>query len=130
LAKPPPRPGKKRASTWGPRLARSAAERTATKRTAFEAIGAISSRELVHIHETADVTAAEDFWARLLGVSRDSFDKVVLKRHNPKTNRRNRFEAYHGCLVIRVADSARRYRHVDGWWQGIVAAVRSGTIEP
>src|SRR4051794_14477954 len=42
-----------------------------------------------------------------VGVGVDSFDKAGIKRHNPKTNRRNRFEHYHGCLVIRVAKSAR-----------------------
>ena len=55
-----------------------------------------------------------------VGVDVDSFDKAVIKRHNPKTNRRNRFEHYHGCLVIRVAKSARLYRQVEGWWRGIV----------
>ncbi|MET7798933.1 hypothetical protein [Streptomyces decoyicus] len=74
----------------------------------------------VHIHESADVAAAEQFWADLTGADRSAFGKTTLKKHNPKTVRKNVGEGYHGCLMIRVSQSAELYRRIEGWWYGIV----------
>ncbi|MDT9692130.1 hypothetical protein Q5762_28125 [Streptomyces sp. P9(2023)] len=79
-------------------------------------------RFYVHIHETADVGAAERFWAELVGMGAASFNKTSLKKHNPKTNRKNTDAEYRGCLVIQVRQSAELYRRVEGWWYGIVGA--------
>jgi hypothetical protein len=73
----------------------------------------------LHIHESADVRAAEQFRARLVGVAPDDFQRATIKRHQPKTNRLNVGEDYHGCLVISVLKSAELYRNVDGWWRGM-----------
>ncbi|MFE6700183.1 hypothetical protein [Streptomyces sp. NPDC057718] len=82
------------------------------------------ARERLHvrvsIHETADVAEAESFWSELTGVPRSDFMKATLKKHTPKTNRRNTGEAYRGCLVIYVTKSAELYRRVEGAWYGIV----------
>ncbi|WP_443059075.1 hypothetical protein [Streptomyces sp. NBC_00388] len=78
----------------------------------------------VHIHETADASAAERYWADAVdGVG--SFGKTSIKKHNPLTNRRNTGERYHGCLVVRVNKSADLYRRIEGWWYGIVGAAQS-----
>ncbi|NUO42682.1 MAG: hypothetical protein HOV82_11650 [Streptomyces sp.] len=74
----------------------------------------------VSIHESADVTAAEEFWAELTDVTPSSLQKTTLKRHNAKTSRKNTAEAYRGCLVIYVLKSADLYRRVEGAWCGIV----------
>ncbi|MEU9488738.1 hypothetical protein AB0D83_34730 [Streptomyces decoyicus] len=74
----------------------------------------------VHIHESADVAAAEQFWADLTGADRAAFGKTTLKKHNPKTVRKNVGEGYRGCLMIRVSQSAELYRRIEGWWYGIV----------
>lgn len=74
----------------------------------------------VHIHESADVEAAEQFWADLTGVAPSAFGKTTLKKHNPKTVRKNVGADYHGCLMIRVLQCAELYRRVEGWWYGIV----------
>ncbi|MFJ2742653.1 hypothetical protein ACIO3O_23640 [Streptomyces sp. NPDC087440] len=79
-------------------------------------------RFYVHIHETADVAAAEQFWADFVGEDFANFGKTSLKKHNPKTNRKNTGDAYHGCLVIQVRQSADLYRRIEGWWYGIVGA--------
>jgi transposase len=79
----------------------------------------------VMIHESADVPAAEHFWAELVGVPVDRFFKPVLKRHNPKTVRKNTGESYRGCLVVRVRQGAELYRRIEGWWYGIVLGVSS-----
>ncbi|MFF4188067.1 hypothetical protein ACFYZ9_33220 [Streptomyces sp. NPDC001691] len=74
------------------------------------------------IHESADVRGAEEYWADLVGTHRTLFGKTTLKRHNPKTVRKNVGEAYRGCLVVDVAQSADLYRRIEGWWCGIVGA--------
>ncbi|WP_405409500.1 hypothetical protein [Streptomyces decoyicus] len=74
----------------------------------------------VHIHESADVAAAEQFWVDLTGADHSAFGKTTLKKHNPKTVRKNVGEGYHGCLMIRVLQSAELYRRIEGWWYGIV----------
>ncbi|MFE3516806.1 hypothetical protein [Streptomyces sp. NPDC059166] len=76
----------------------------------------------VHIHETADVAAAERYWADLTGAARSAFGKTTLKKHSPKTNRKNTGEGYQGCLVVRVLKSADLYRRIEGSWCGIVGA--------
>ncbi|MEE1768797.1 hypothetical protein PUR34_11655 [Streptomyces sp. JV185] len=76
----------------------------------------------VHIHETADVASAERFWATLTGAETSAFGKTSIKRHSPKTNRKNVGESYRGCLVVRVLKSADLYRRIEGWWYGIVGA--------
>ncbi|MEU5077691.1 MULTISPECIES: hypothetical protein [Streptomyces] len=74
------------------------------------------------IHESADVEGAEKYWAGLVGVGLDRFGKTTLKRHNPKTVRKNTGESYRGCLVIVVRQSADLYRRIEGWWTGMVDA--------
>ncbi|KOU00524.1 hypothetical protein ADK86_14105 [Streptomyces sp. NRRL F-5755] len=78
----------------------------------------------VMIHESADVPAAEQYWANLLGVDAAAFGKTTLKKHNPKTVRKNVGESYRGCLVVRVRQGADLYRRIEGWWYGIVGGVR------
>ncbi|MFE5791019.1 hypothetical protein ACFQ8C_00435 [Streptomyces sp. NPDC056503] len=77
------------------------------------------------IHETADVAGAERYWAELVGVDPTRLGKTTLKRHNPKTIRKNIGAEYRGCLVIRVLGSADLYRRIEGAWYGIVGAVAS-----
>ncbi|MBD9702593.1 hypothetical protein IHE56_10920 [Streptomyces sp. ID01-12c] len=79
----------------------------------------------VSIHESADVNAAESFWAELVGVRASAFQRATLKKHNPRTNRRNTAESYRGCLVIYVSKSADLYRRMEGAWYGIVEERRS-----
>ncbi|MEU2155692.1 hypothetical protein ABZ532_11880 [Streptomyces sp. NPDC019396] len=74
----------------------------------------------VSIHESADVGEAERFWADLAGVAPSDFKKASLKRHNPRTTRKNITEAYRGCLIIYVTKSADLYRRMEGAWYGIV----------
>ncbi|MET7742325.1 hypothetical protein [Streptomyces sp. NPDC005385] len=78
----------------------------------------------VHIHESGDVEGAERFWAELVGADAPALGKTYLKRHNPKTNRKNLGQDYRGCLAIRVLGSAELYRRIEGWWYGIVLSAR------
>jgi transposase len=79
-------------------------------------------RFAVHIHESADVALAEKFWATHVGIERSALLRTALKKHNPRTNRKNTGENYHGCLRIDVRGGADLYRRIEGWWYGIVGA--------
>jgi hypothetical protein len=75
----------------------------------------------VHIHESADVGAAQRFWAEVTGAPADQFRTPTLKRHNPKTVRKNIGEGYHGCLTVNVRRSGDLYRRIEGWMSAITA---------
>ncbi|KUM72018.1 helix-turn-helix domain-containing protein [Streptomyces curacoi] len=80
----------------------------------------------VLIHESADVAAATRYWADIADVDGSIFAKPTLKRHNPKTVRKNTGDDYHGCLVVTVARSADLYNRIEGWWEGIVTQSQAG----
>ena len=79
----------------------------------------------ISIHETGDLDGAHLFWSRELGVPLGRFSRPTIKRHSPKTVRRNVNEDYHGCLAIGVKRSRVLYQRVDGAWRGIAAAVEN-----
>jgi orotate phosphoribosyltransferase-like protein len=76
------------------------------------------------IHESADVPAALDYWSLVVGMPAESFGKTQLKRHNPKTVRRNVGEDYHGCLMIYVRRSADLTLQIAGWCEGLTNLCR------
>ena len=84
-------------------------------------------RFTVMIHESADVAGAEQYWAKLVHADRGAFNKTTLKRHNPKTMRKNVGDSYRGCLVIKVLKGADPYRRIEGSWYGIVLGADSAT---
>jgi hypothetical protein len=69
----------------------------------------------VQIHESADVAAAEKFWLDVTQADPAQFNRTTLKRHNPRTVRKNVGAGYHGCLVVDVRQSADLYRRIEGW---------------
>lgn len=83
----------------------------------------------VMVHESADITGTEHFWAERVGNGVGTFGKTTLKKHNPKTVRKNVGEDYRGCLAVRVLGSADLYRRIEGWWYGIVVAARVPDLE-
>ena len=72
------------------------------------------------IHESADVESARRFWLQLTDASPDQFRSPTLKRHNPKTVRKNVGEGYHGCLRIAVRRSSDLYHKIEGWAEAIM----------
>jgi transposase len=75
----------------------------------------------VHIHESADVEGARLFWQEMTGLPEDQFREPTLKRHNPKTVRKNTGEDYRGCLIVSVRRSVRLYRQIEGWASAAMA---------
>ena len=69
----------------------------------------------VQIHESADVDAAQKFWLSVTGADPAQFRRPTLKRHNPRTVRKNTGQDYHGCLRLEVRRSTNLYRKVEGW---------------
>jgi len=69
----------------------------------------------VQIHESADVTAAQRFWIEATGGSESQYRSPTLKRHNPRTTRKNVGDGYHGCLRIEVHRGTRLYSRIEGW---------------
>ncbi|MGA5730812.1 hypothetical protein ACPCI1_19490 [Streptomyces seoulensis] len=87
-------------------------------------------RYRVMIHMTADVEGAERYWAGLVGVDTSVFQPTTIKKHNPKTIRKNVGENYRGCLVINVLQGADLYRRIEGSWTGMVDAISGLTSPP
>ena len=83
----------------------------------------------VNIHETADVAGAEWFWREVTGAEPAQFRRTTLKRHNPRTVRKNVGADYHGCLVVGVRQSADLYRRIEGW-AGAIMADAQGAEQP
>ena len=69
----------------------------------------------VYIHESADIPAAERFWLEVADADLTQFRRSIVKRHNPKTVRKNIGENYHGCLVVDMPRSADLYQKIEGW---------------
>jgi transposase-like protein len=80
-------------------------------------------RYRLSIHESADVGAAQDFWSEVTGVPVSRFARPTLKRHEPKTIRRNVGDGYRGCLVISVCKSRVLYQQIEGLFTGLAEAV-------
>ncbi|WP_349307747.1 hypothetical protein [Streptomyces sp. HNM0645] len=74
------------------------------------------------IHEPTEAHTAERYWADLVGADVATFGKTALKRHDPKTVRKNVCTHHRGCLVIQVRQSAEQYRRIEGRRYGIVGA--------
>lgn len=72
----------------------------------------------LHIHESADIADAARWWSELIGTPVEEFQKPVVKRHNPKTSRKNLLDGYRGCLHIAVTQSAQLYQRIEGWAYG------------
>jgi len=84
----------------------------------------------VQIHESADVAAAEQFWLALTGAAPDQFRRTTLKRHNPKTVRKNVGEDYRGCLRVDVRRSSGLYYQIEGWTRAAMADAEDGLATP
>jgi transcriptional regulator with XRE-family HTH domain len=75
----------------------------------------------VSIHESADVAGAQRFWQHVTELPAEQFQRPTLKRHNPRTVRKNTGDDYQGCLVIRVRKGSELYRQIEGWASAVMA---------
>ena len=84
----------------------------------------------VYIHENADVESAQQFWLEIIGAPLNQFLTPTLKRHNPKTVRKNVGESYHGCLRVDVRRSADLYRRIEGWAEAAMGGCKLTPVWP
>jgi predicted transcriptional regulator len=75
----------------------------------------------VFIHEHADAEAAQQFWLDVTHADPAQFRGPTLKRHNPKTVRKNTGSDYHGCLRVDVRRGSALYRQIEGWAEAAMA---------
>ncbi len=82
----------------------------------------------LYVHETRkqEILAFKTWWANQLRISPAQIDRVYFKKGNPKTNRKNIEDLYHGLIRIKVKSSTRLNRKINGWVGGIVSSVGDG----
>ncbi len=71
------------------------------------------------IHETANEKRAKKYWSKISKVPIPEFKKTLIKRHNPKTNRKYN-KNYNGLLIVSVKKSTNFNRKIKGWIDGII----------
>jgi transcriptional regulator with XRE-family HTH domain len=69
----------------------------------------------LQIHERANVEAAQRFWQDVTGLEAAQFWRPALKKHNPRTVRKNVGDDYHGCVRIDVLAGSVLYQKIEGW---------------
>jgi len=75
----------------------------------------------IYLHENArhKLSKVKKYWSSVTGFSIRDFDKVIWKKHNIKTVRKNVGDNYFGLLTIRVKKSADLNRKITGWIEAI-----------
>jgi hypothetical protein len=81
----------------------------------------------ISIHETADLAAAQRFWLEIIQIEDAQFNRPVIKRHKPRTVRKNIGADYHGCLRVQVRCGVELYRQIEGWASAVMAIPPSGS---
>jgi len=84
----------------------------------------------VQIHESVDVAAAEQFWLAPTGAAPDQFRRTTLKRHHPKTVRKNVGSDYRGCLRVDVRQSSGLYCQIEGWVRAALGVAETDVTTP
>jgi transcriptional regulator with XRE-family HTH domain len=84
----------------------------------------------LQIHEIADVEAAQRFWLDVTQADPSQFRRPTLKRHNPRTVRKNTGDGYHGCLRIDVRRSSGLYWQIEGWAAAAMSPVEMTSAQP
>ena len=80
----------------------------------------------VHENRQVEIHDFRRWWADKLNLRPTRIDRIYLKKGNPKTNRTNVADLYHGLLRIKVRSSTTLNRKISGWIAGIVAHLGSG----
>jgi hypothetical protein len=76
---------------------------------------------------TADLAAAQRFWLETIGIEDAQFSRPLIKRHKPRTVRKNTGAGCHGCLRIQVRRGAQLYQQIEGWASAVMVISPSGS---
>lgn len=79
---------------------------------------------ILHIHQNRlqELDSFKLFWAKVTGLDLKNFASIVVKKHIPKTKRKNISDTYKGLLAIRICRSTILNRRIQGWIHGIIVA--------
>lgn len=75
----------------------------------------------IYLHDSHRQRLEEirSYWARVVKISIEKFDKIYFKRHLVQTKRKNTGAGYFGLLRVRVSKSTDLNRRISGWIEGI-----------
>ncbi len=81
--------------------------------------------QILHIHKNRlkDIESFTSYWLDITGLKLKNCAKPVIKQHNPKTNRKNLTDTYHGLVAIRVRRSTMLNRRVLGYIHAIAQSL-------
>lgn len=87
----------------------------------LQVFGGVSEQQIyvdlyVHKNHQHRLDQIKHFWETQLGMP---VTHVYYKRHNPKTNRQNTEEGYHGLVVLKARSSSHVVRKLAGLVQAI-----------
>lgn len=82
----------------------------------------------IHTDRAKDTDMIRAWWAKKLKLPVSALSRVYYKKGNPKTNRTNVDDLYHGLIRIKVRGSTSFNRKVSGWVEGITRASMKGTV--
>lgn len=80
----------------------------------------------IHQDRKDEQEAFRAWWAERLAMPLKKISKTYYKKGNPRTNRSNVGDLYHGLLRIKVRMSTRLNRQIHGWIEGMSASLGSG----
>lgn len=80
----------------------------------------------IALHESSSHRMEEikKYWRGITGLNKEISDKVYLKHHRPKSNRRNVDAGYFGSLKIAIKKSTNLNRRIEGWVNGVCKSCR------
>lgn len=73
----------------------------------------------IYIHQRGNIDQALAHWSKSMEIPKNKFSRTILKKHTPKTNRRNIGKSYNGLLRVVVRRSTDLNRKIKGWAIGI-----------
>ena len=73
----------------------------------------------LYIHLTADIETSVNFWESVLNINKSKI-RVVLKKNEIKSFRKNKGSSYNGLIRITVPKSTNLNRKINGWIKGII----------
>src|SRR3989344_1851840 len=75
----------------------------------------------IYIHDTCKDRIPEvvEFWSKVSGFPRSTFQHIYFKRSKIKIHRQNIGNSYYGILRIRIRGSSTFHRQIAGWTLGI-----------
>lgn len=94
----------------------------------LEEVGKISREDIkfslfVHENHKDRIPEIKSFWSKQIAFPESAIAHVYLKKHNPKTIRRNVGQTYQGLVQVNVRSSSTLNRKIAGWIEGVIESL-------